>query len=111
MVIGSALTHGAARVAALGIGHSLAYLLGVVVLGIGCRRRTGRSIVPRVLPIAIAISGAIAVVVWLAMRALDPTGRVATVACLALVGGIGTGVYALSVRHWWRAPGFVAGEV
>jgi hypothetical protein len=107
MWVGSRLTHGSARVAALGIGHSTAYLLGVIALGIGCRRRTGRSIVPRELPIAVAISGVIAVAVWLAMRALDPTGRLVTVACLALVGGVGTGIYALAVRRWWRAPGFV----
>jgi hypothetical protein len=110
MVVGSRMTHGAARVAALGIGHSTAYLLGVVALAIGCRRRTGRSIVPRELPIAVAVSGAIAAVVWLAMRALDPTGRVATVACLVLVGGLGAGFYALVVRRWWRSAGFVRSE-
>jgi putative peptidoglycan lipid II flippase len=111
MVIGSGMTHGAARVAAIGLGHSTAYLLGAIVLAIGCRRRIGRPIVPRELPIAVAISVAISVVVWLAMRALDPTGRVATVACLALVGGVATGLYALAVRHWWRASGYVAGAV
>ena len=111
MVIGSHLTHGAARVAALGIGHSGAYLLGVIVLGIGCRRRTGRSIVPRALAISVTISVAIAAVLWLAMRALDPSGRVATVACLALVGSAGAGVYAMSIRHWWRAPSLVASEI
>jgi predicted signal transduction protein with EAL and GGDEF domain len=81
------------------------------VLAIGVRRRTGRPIVPRELPIAMTISVAIAVVVWLAMRALDPTGRVATVACLALVGAVATGFYALAIRHWWRGSGYVAGEV
>ena len=104
MVVASRMTHGAARVAALGIGHSTAYLVGVILLSIGCRRRTGRSIVPRPLPIAVAIAGAVAVAVWVAMRALDPTGRIATIACLALVGGVGSGVYALAVRRWWRAP-------
>jgi putative peptidoglycan lipid II flippase len=104
MVVLSGMTHGAARVAALGIGHSTAYLVGVIVLSIGCRRRTGRSIVPRELPIAVAIAAAIAVAVWVAMRALNPTGRLETIACLALVGGVGSGVYALAVRRWWRAP-------
>jgi putative peptidoglycan lipid II flippase len=102
MIIGSALTHGAARVAALGIGHSVAYLLGVIALSVGCRRRTGQSIVPRGLPIAVVIAAAVATAVWFAMRALDPAGRIATVGCLALVGGVATGVYALAVRHWWR---------
>ena len=111
MIVGSLMTHGAARVAALGIGHSTAYLLGVIVLSIGCRRRTGRSIVPRQLPIAVVIAGAIATAVWVAMRALDPNGRIETVAYLALVGGVGTGVYALAVRHWWRAPALTVGGI
>jgi len=67
--------------------------------------------VPRELLIAVVVSGAIAAVVWLAMRALDPSGRVATVGSLALVGGVATGVYALVVRRWWRSPGFVTSEV
>jgi hypothetical protein len=113
MIVGSAMTHGAARVAALGIGHSVAYLLGFIVLSIGVRRRTGRSIVPRELPIAIVISSAVATAVWFAMRALDPAGRIETIACLALVGSLGTGVYALAIRHWWRSPAgnLAAGEV
>ena len=45
------------------------------------------------------------------LRALDPSGRPATVACLALVGGIGTGVYAVAVRRWWRAPSLIAADV
>jgi len=111
MIVGSRLTHGAARVAALGIGHSTAYLVAVIVLSIGCRRRTGRSIVPRRLPIAVAIAGVIATAVWIAVRAFDPSGRIATIACLALVGGIATAVYAVSIRHWWRAPGLIAREI
>jgi len=105
------MTHGAARVAALGIGHSTAYLVGVIVLSIGWRRRTGRSIIPRHLPIAVAVATVVAVAVWVAMRALDPTGRLETVACLAFVGAAGTGVYALAIRHWWRAPGASVGHI
>ena len=111
MIVGSRLTHGAARVAALGIGHSTAYLIAVIVLSIGCRRRTGRSIVPRRLPIAVAIAGVVATAVWIALRALDPSGRIETIACLALVGGIGTGVYAVAIRRWWRAPSLIAREI
>jgi hypothetical protein len=36
------------------------------------------------------------------MRALDPHGRLATIACLLVVGGVGAAVYALAVRRWWR---------
>ena len=53
MIVGSFVTHGAARVAALGIGNTAAYVVGVIVLAIGARRRTGRSIIPRALPISI----------------------------------------------------------
>ena len=30
--------------------------------------------------------------------------------CLALVGSVATGVYALAIRRWWRAPAQLAGE-
>jgi hypothetical protein len=53
----------------------------------------------------------IAFVSWLALRALDPSGRPDTVACLALVGVVGTGLYVLAVRRWWRAPAPIATEV
>jgi putative peptidoglycan lipid II flippase len=111
MIVASRLTHGAARVAALGLGHSTAYLIGVIVLGVGCRRRTGRSIVPRELPIAIGIAGVIALAVWSVLRAIDPSGRLATIACLAVVGGLATGAYALAVRRWWRAPALIGRAV
>jgi putative peptidoglycan lipid II flippase len=104
MVIGSHIFHGAALVAALGIGHSTAYLLGMIVLGVGCRRRTGRSIVPMLLPIAIAIAGVISFAAWIALRTLDPVGRLTTIGSLALVGGVGTVIYAVAVRRWWRLP-------
>ena len=111
MVAASRVTHGAARVAAFGIGHSAAYLIGAIVLGFGCARRTRCSIVPSLLPIAAAIAVVLAFGVWVSLRALDPSGRPATVACLALVGGAGTGVYALAVRRWWRTPSLTAPEV
>jgi hypothetical protein len=39
---------------------------------------------------------------------LDPHGRVATVACLALVGIVGGSLYTLAVRRWWRTPGLAS---
>ena len=110
MVVGSKITHGAALVAMLGIGHTTAYLIGVIVLGVGCRRRTGQSIIPRLLPISIAIAGVIAFAAWIAIRAVDPAGRLATIACLGVIGGVGTGVYAMAVRRWWRAPSRIGAE-
>ena len=42
----AAVTHGSARVAALGIGHSVAYALGASFLGVGLARRVGPRAVP-----------------------------------------------------------------
>jgi putative peptidoglycan lipid II flippase len=111
MIAGSRVTHGAARVAALGIGHTVAYLIGAIVLGFGCARRAERSIIPSLVPIATAIAVMLALGAWVALRALDPSGRLATIACLLLVGAVGTGAYALAVRRWWRIPGLIAPEV
>jgi putative peptidoglycan lipid II flippase len=104
MVVGSRVADGAALVAMLGFGHSVAYAIGALVLGVGCARRVRRSIVPILLPIATAIGGVIAFGAWLAMRALDPEGRAATIVCLALVAGLAAAAYALAVRRWWRTP-------
>jgi hypothetical protein len=37
---------------------------------------------------------------WLAMRALDPAGRVATLAALAVIGLVALGVYVALARRW-----------
>ena len=108
IIVGSRLTHGSARVAALGFGHTVAYGIGLMVLTAGCWHRVGKSIVPRHLPVAVAISG---VVSWLALRAIDPRGGAATIVALAVVGGIAMAAYALAVRGWWRAPRLIAREV
>jgi putative peptidoglycan lipid II flippase len=100
MVVGGALTHGTARVAALGIGHSVAYALGAVLLGAGVARRAGRGLVPRHLVPVAALSSALALLAWLAVRALDPGTRIATFVALAVVGGAGLLAYAPFARRW-----------
>ena len=91
MLVGSRFTHGRRGSRSSASGTAAAYLVGAIILGIGCARRPGQSIMPRLLPISCAIAGVIAFVSWLALRALDPSGRPTTVACLAVVGAIGTG--------------------
>ena len=90
--------HGAAKVAALGIGHSAAYLLGALVLGGGLWKRTGLTIVPRQLGRALGAAGGIGVVAWLAMRSVDPEGRVETLAVTAVVGGLAAAAYVAILR-------------
>ena len=98
MGVGVLLTEGAARVAALGIGHTIAYTAGALVLGVGLSRRTGHAIVPRALPRAVALSVVIGVAGWWVASVLDPSGRVANaVLCIAIVA-VGGALYLLGVR-------------
>jgi putative peptidoglycan lipid II flippase len=98
MGIGAFLTEGAARVAALGIGHTVAYVTGSVVLCIGLSRRTGHAIIPRALPRALAWSTVLGVVGWWIARTIDPAGRLANLALVAVIAIVGAALYLLGVR-------------
>jgi putative peptidoglycan lipid II flippase len=98
MAAGAAGVHGAAKVAALGIGHSSAYLLAAVALGVGLSRRTGRALVPRQLARATAVAGCVGALSWLTMRALSPDGRAQTFAATAVVAGLAAAVYIAVLR-------------
>jgi putative peptidoglycan lipid II flippase len=102
MVVGSRVTHGAARVAVLGVGHSAAYLLGAIVLGIILSRRTGHALVPRQLVPACACALPLALIGWAVVRELAPQGRVAIIAVVGLVVAVGAVCYVLAMRRWWR---------
>ena len=84
----AAVTHGAARVAALGIGHTVAYTVGAGILGVGLMRRTGGGLTPRHLGVVVAYSSVLAALAWLAMRAL------------AVVGSAGLVAYGAVARRW-----------
>jgi hypothetical protein len=98
MGIGVLLTDGAARVAALGIGHTVAYLLGTLILLIGLSRRTRHVIVPTALPRALAWSGALGVLGWWIAYTLDPAGRVANAVLCVVIATVGGALYLLGVR-------------
>jgi putative peptidoglycan lipid II flippase len=98
MAVLAPLTHGAARVAALGIGHSVAYAVGTVVLGVGVSRRVGRGVFPVKAPRALVVSVLLAVGAWLVVDAVNPTGRITTLALLALIAVVGTGLYVLAMQ-------------
>jgi putative peptidoglycan lipid II flippase len=103
MLVFAPVTHGAARVALLGIGHSVAYALGAVVLGVGVVRRLHVSVFPRRLPSAAVVSAVVGVGAWLTMRAVDPASRLATAGILAAVVAVGAGLYVLGMQAL-RAP-------
>ncbi len=98
MVACAAGVHGAAKVAALGIGHSAAYLLAAFALAVGLSRRTGHALVPDHLVRTLAVAVGVGALSWLAMRALAPQGRLETLAVTAVVGGAATAIYVTVLR-------------
>ena len=90
--------HGEAVVAALGLGHSLAYTLGAVVLGVVLRRRLGHPIFPHALLRIALIAGVIAMAAWLVHQEIEPTRRVDALVFLAIVGAIAVGLYVAALR-------------
>ena len=98
MAVGVSMTDGAARVAALGIGHTIAYTAGTVILSVGLSRRTGHAIIPRALPRAVGLSLVIGVAAWVVVSVLDPSGRIANAALCTVIVLVGGGLYLLGVR-------------
>src|SRR5687767_6041206 len=89
MALGGALTSGDTTVAIIGLGHTSAYAVGSLVLGVGLARRTGRSIAPRGLARAVLIAAPIGVGMWAAVRALEPSSRLANLAAVVVAVLVG----------------------
>ena len=87
-----------AKVAALGLGHSAAYLLGTLVLGAVLRKRVGHGFFPHAFLPALAASAALGGLAWLVEHVVEPSGRLADVLVLAAIGTVGLGLYLLLLR-------------
>jgi putative peptidoglycan lipid II flippase len=94
MVIGSVTVDGSARILVLGLGHSVAYAAGVVVLGVGLTRRTGGSLWPAALGRIVAVSSAVGLAMWWAADQLvdADSGRAADLVVVAGLGLVGAGL-------------------
>lgn len=94
MVVGGlTVSDGAAKVVVLGLGHSLAYLIGSSVMFVVLRRRLGHPLFPHALWRSLGLSIVLGAVAWLVVRALSPNGRVPVLATLVLIGLVGGGAY------------------
>ena len=82
MIGGGRAFHGAATVGLLGVGHSVAYLVGAVALGIGLHRRTG-AVWPHALVPAIVAITPFAVIVWWVGAEVEPQSRLLTALLVA----------------------------
>ncbi len=98
MVVIGAAVHGNARVAAIGLGHTLAYTLGSLVLAAVLRRRLGHPFFPHALPVTTIVAGGVAFIAWIALREVGPTSRIEALLFLAVTGVIGGGLYLVVLR-------------
>jgi putative peptidoglycan lipid II flippase len=99
MVVGGLVfDHDTAKVAALGLGHSTAYLLGALVLGAVLRKRVGHGFFPRAFVPALAVSVGLGGLAWLIEEVVGPSGRLADVLVLAAIGVLGLGLYLVLMR-------------
>ncbi len=99
MIVGGlAFESDTAKVAALGLGHSAAYFLGTIVLGVVLRRRVGHGFFPHAFLPAFAASAALGGAAWLFEHLVQPSGRLANLLVLAAIGVVGLGSYLLLLR-------------
>ena len=88
-----------AKVAALGLGHSAAYLLGTLVLGRGVATTDRARILPaRVPPGAGGLGRPRRRSRGWWRTAIAPSGRLADLLVLAAIGAVGLGLYFLLLR-------------
>jgi putative peptidoglycan lipid II flippase len=100
MMAGSLTVDGSARIFVLGLGHSVAYTVGVVVLGVGLVRRTGGSLWPAALGRVVATSAVVGLTTWVAGRTLvdGDTTRLVNLATVAGLGLVGAALVVLGYR-------------
>ncbi|MDQ1493260.1 MAG: putative peptidoglycan lipid flippase [Actinomycetota bacterium] len=93
MAAGGALAHGDAKLAVMGAAHSIAYLVGAVVLGVGLARRTGQPLAPARLPRALALSIALGAACAAVLDWVDPAGRTATLGLVLVLAAVSAAIY------------------
>jgi putative peptidoglycan lipid II flippase len=88
MFVIAALVHGNAVVAATGLGHTIAYTLGSLVLAVVIRRRLGHPIFPRALLPTALIAGAYALAAWIVHQEIEPSKRAQALVFVIVVGAV-----------------------
>jgi putative peptidoglycan lipid II flippase len=99
------VTDGDARIFALGVGHTVGFVLGTGWLAGRLVRSRGISLRPQSLPAVTGLAVGLGALAWLAVDAWSPDGRAATFLCLVVVGGLAAAVYYGAVRRFHLLPG------
>lgn len=104
MVIAGSVYDGSGRLVAIGVAHSIAYGLGAVWLARRLRPRVGVVVdTAQLRPLAVSV--AVGLGAWSAMRGWAPGGRADTVVALAIVLGAGAALYVLALGALGGLPG------
>jgi putative peptidoglycan lipid II flippase len=100
MIAGSLTLDGTALIFVLGLGHSVAYTLGVAVLGAGLFRRTGVSLWPAALGRVIGVATAAGLVAWAVSGTIldGESSHLADLVVVTVSGAAGAAVVALGYR-------------
>jgi putative peptidoglycan lipid II flippase len=98
MAVGGEVSSGRTTVAFLGFGNTAAYAVGALILGVGLSRHTKQSILPRGLLRATLVAAPIGLIIWLVVRAIEPSGRAGNLAALVVATLLGGGAYLLGIR-------------
>ncbi len=104
MLVAGRVTTGTALLAALGLAHSGAFLLGAAWLWAGLARRLGSPLVPTGALRAAVPAALVGVLAWIALSGWDPSDRVGSALALVVLGGVGAAAYALSARRLGAFP-------
>ena len=99
------VTDGAARIFALGLGHTVGFLIGTAWLALRLRRREAVALWPRTLPVVTLVTVVLAALAWGAVDAWAPDGRMATAVCLTVVSLVVGAAYYGTVRGLHLLPG------
>ena len=93
MLVAGATTSSTTTVLALGLAHSVSFLLGCAALLVALRRRTGTWVLPAAFPGCALVSTVAGAVVWAIYRAWAPQGRGADLLALAVLVPLAGAIY------------------
>ncbi|HEY8057555.1 MAG TPA: lipid II flippase MurJ [Acidimicrobiales bacterium] len=105
MIALAPFTDGPSRIFALGLGHTVGFLLGTLWLALRLRHHQPVALWPRTLPAITALAAVLAGAAWVAVDAWSPDGRLATAVALGLVGIVAGGLYYGALRGLHLLPG------
>jgi len=104
MAIAGIAFDGPARLVAIGLAHSGAYLLGLVWLAIRLRAAVGSVVgIGQLRPVVLGVGLGLAA--WVVMGAWSPDGRAAILLALAVLSAVAGGLYLVGLRALDALPG------